>query len=88
MNDLVERNQNIRVNLRDSAFGEIAALYDTDVANYQNMSEQEQNILMNDLIPAWNSGIQEMSDKVAGEGGFIPTCEDAFDKIAETTRNY
>jgi len=26
-----------------------------------------------------------MSDKVAGEGGFIPTCEDAFEDIKEET---
>jgi len=26
-----------------------------------------------------------MSDKVAGEGGFIPVCEDAFEDIKEET---
>jgi len=29
-----------------------------------------------------------MSDAVAGEGGFIPTCEEAFEDIEEQTRSY
>jgi hypothetical protein len=77
-----------RQNLMESAFADLAALYSTDVANYNQMSADEQNILMNDLVPAWESGIQQMSDKVAGEGGFIPACEEAFDDITEKTKEY
>jgi len=88
INDKTEENLNIRNNLRESAFADIAALYNTDVANYNQMSQDEQNILMGDLVPAWQSGIQEMSDAVAGEGGFIPTCEEAFEDIEEQTRSY
>ena len=29
-----------------------------------------------------------MTDKFAGEGGFIPTCEDAFIRISEATQDY
>jgi len=29
-----------------------------------------------------------MADKVAGEGGFIPVCQDAFEEITEATENY
>jgi hypothetical protein len=43
---------------------------------------------MGELVPMWNSGIQQMSDKVAGDGGFIPACQDAFDRITEATKNY
>ena len=52
------------------------------------MSVDEQNILMGDLVPAWESGIQQMADKVAGEGGFIPVCEDAFNDITDATKAY
>ena len=52
------------------------------------MSIDEQNILMGDLVPAWESGIQQMADKVAGEGGFIPVCEDAFNDITDATKAY
>ena len=72
----------------ESAFADLAALYNTDVENYNQMSVDEQNILMGDLVPAWESGIQQMADKVAGEGGFIPVCEDAFNDITEKTKEY
>ena len=38
MNNLHKQNADIRNNLEDSAFGELASLYDTDVANYKEMS--------------------------------------------------
>ena len=72
----------------ESAFADLAALYNTDVENYNQMSVDEQNILMGDLVPAWESGIQQMADKVAGEGGFIPVCEDAFNDITDATKAY
>jgi len=72
----------------ESAFSDLAALYNTDVENYNQMSVDEQNILMGDLVPAWESGIQQMADKVAGEGGFIPVCEEAFENITEKTKDY
>lgn len=88
INDKTAQNAEARNNLMESAFADMAALYNTDVANYNQMSIDEQNILMGDLVPAWESGIQQMSDKVAGEGGFIPVCEQAFDSITEATKDY
>ena len=88
INDKTAQNVEARQNLMESAFADMAALYNTDVANYNQMSIDEQNILMGDLVPAWQSGIQQMSDKVAGEGGFIPVCEQAFDSITEATKDY
>jgi len=75
INDKTAENLVVRNNLMESAFADLAALYNTDVENYNQMSIDEQNILMGDLVPAWESGIQQMADTVAGEGGFIPTCE-------------
>jgi hypothetical protein len=72
----------------DSAFNDMAALYQTDVANYNQMSTDEKNILMGDLVPAWDSGIQQMADKVAGEGGFIPACQEAFENVDNATQDY
>lgn len=88
INGLVEQNEEIRLNLQESAFQELANMYDVDVSNFLNMSEEEKDILMNSIIPQWNSGIQEMTDKFAGEGGFISTCEDAFKKLEEATEDY
>jgi len=37
----------------ESAFADIAAIYNTDVENYNQMADNEKNILMGDLVPAW-----------------------------------
>jgi len=43
----------------------LAYLYDEDVQKFQNMSDAEQEILMKQLVPEWDIGIQKMIDKFA-----------------------
>lgn len=88
INRLTENNLTIREKLQESAFTNLAALYDTDVANFQNMSTAEKDIILNDLIPTWNSGIQEMADKFAGDGGFKDSCTEAFDQLGQAADAY
>ena len=88
INGLVEQNETIRSNLRDSAFEDLARLYEIDVSNFQNMSDEEQEILMSDLIPYWDSGVQHMADVFAGEGGFLGVCQEAFEQLHDATKDY
>jgi hypothetical protein len=53
INDKTAENLVVRTNLMESAFADIAAIYDTDVENYNQMADNEKNILMGDLVPAW-----------------------------------
>jgi hypothetical protein len=75
INDKMAENEVIRNNLTYSAFADRAFIYKEDLDNYLNMTDAEKDKLMSDLVPAWKSGIQEMSDAVSGEGGFIPTTQ-------------
>jgi hypothetical protein len=43
---------------------------------------------MNELVPEWDSGIQIMMNKIVEEGGFIPSTQDAFEKLHQATRDY
>lgn len=88
INGIVRDNEKIKQELHESTFLELADLYDEDYAKYATLAEAEQEILMDQMIPQWNDGIQEMIDKFAGEGGFIPTCQDALNQLAETTEQY
>lgn len=88
INGIIRDNEKIKQELHESTFLELADLYDEDYAKYATLAEAEQEILMDQMIPQWNDGIQEMIDKFAGEGGFIPTCEDALNQLAETTEQY
>lgn len=88
INGLVEQNQTIRSNLHESAFDELARLYNTDVENYRKMSEEERNILLNEMIPQWTSGVQQMADTFAGEGGLGEVCKESLAEISQATEDY
>ena len=78
INNMLAENAVIRQNLEQSAFEDLALLYDKNLEDYTNMTDAEKDTLMNDLVPAWGSGVQEMIDTMVGEGGFYPTCDEAF----------
>ena len=88
INGLVEQNETIRLNLHESAFTELADLYNTDLNNFQSLISEEQEVLLGQMIPQWDSGIQHMADTFAGEGGFIPTCKDAIEQLNAATETY
>ena len=88
INGLVEQNETIRLNLHESAFTELAELYDIDLENFKQLSEEQKDILLGDMIPQWESGIQDMADIFAGEGGFTNVCEDAMNDLKDATEDY
>ena len=88
INGLTEQNATVRENLHESAFDDLSRLYDVDVANFQNMSDEEKDVLMGDLLPYWESGVQHMTDVFAGEGGFLGVCKDAFEQLHDATKDY
>ncbi len=88
INGLTEQNATVRENLHESAFDDLARLYDVDVANFQDMSDEEKEVLMGDLLPYWESGVQHMTEVFAGEGGFLGVCKDAFEQLHDATKDY
>ena len=88
INGLVEQNETIRLNLHESAFTELAELYDIDLENFKQLSEDQKDILLGDMIPQWTSGVQDMADVFAGEDGFTNVCKDAMEDLKEATEDY
>lgn len=88
INYLTEQNLNIRNNLTSSAIEGLSDIYGIDVENFQAMTDAEKNLILNDLIPQWDSGVQQMIDKFAGEGGFEQVCQDVFDQLGQAARDY
>lgn len=99
INGLVASNEDIRKNLYESAFDALEGLYAKDADSFKEMTGQEidafrdltdtmKDLVLSDLIPQWDSNVQHMADVFAGEGGFIPTCKDAFIELDETTKDY
>lgn len=88
INGLVEQNETIRLNLHESAFDELADLYNIDVSNFQQLATDEQDVMLSQMIPQWESGVQHMADVFAGEGGFVPVCQKSMEDLDTVTKNY
>ena len=88
INGKLTQNEVIRANLTDSALQDYALLNNEDAKHYKNLSVEEKDLIMKDLVPTWASGIQVMMDTMTKEGGFVPTCQQAFEKIGEASKEY
>jgi len=88
INGIVEQNEKIRTDLRESAFMDLANLKQEEYDTYMNMTQEEQDVILNGLIPQWDDGIQQMISAIKDEGGFEPTTIDAFDNIQDAAEEY
>ena len=88
INGIVEENEVIRTNLRESAFDELVNLHQMELEEVEALSQAEKDIMLEEMVPQWTSGVQTMADAFAGEGGFIPTCKDALNELDGATKDY
>ena len=88
INGLAQQNTDIRVNLAGSAVNDLANLYSQDAANYEAMTLEEKESLVQNLLVPWGEGIQLMIDYINGEGGFLPVTQASFEDLTEVTRDY
>ena len=86
--DLVADNETIKSNLISSAIDEYADLYNINKENFINMTEEEKNAFMSNLVETWNSGLQQMADAISGEGGFQSIAENALNNIKTAEDEY
>ena len=73
-NNLLMQNADIRKNLEETALEE--------------MAQMNLDYTMEQIVPTWNSGVQQMMESFAGEGGLIPACSEAFGELTEITNQY
>ena len=76
INGVIKQNANIRINYEKSAFEAIGELYGLNAEDLQNMADTEKDILMNQLVPNWTNGIQDMIGQIVGEGGFLAAIQE------------
>ena len=84
---LTQQHEQLKLNLKDSAFQELAKMYGKDVEEYQKMSDQEQEILMNQTVPMWGSAMDLMADAI-GEQGLMGITKDAFQQLQSAVNDY
>ena len=85
--NLTHQNEQIRLNLMDSTFQSLANMYNTDVEYYQNMSDAEKNILMEQMVPAWGSAMQQMATLI-GQEGLMGIMQEVFDEMDEASADF
>lgn len=88
INGLTQQNEDLKRFMMEDTFNEMAKMYDTNVQNFKNMTDEEKDILMSDLVPYWKSSIQDMADAFAGAGGFGPITQDLFKDLIENSKEY
>jgi TP901 family phage tail tape measure protein len=79
---------NTETDLSNAAFDNLFDLYNINIESFKNMTAEQQDTLMNSMVPQWNSGVQQMIDKITAEGGFLPTCKNAFEELDQATEDY
>lgn len=88
INGLTQQNEDLKRFMMEDTFNEMAKMYDTNVQNFKNMTDEEKDILMNDMVPYWKSSIQDMADTFAGAGGFGPITQDLFKDLIDNSKDY
>lgn len=88
INGLTQQNEDLKRFMMEDTFNEMAKMYDTNVQNFKNMTDEEKDIFMNDMVPYWKSSIQDMADTFAGAGGFGPITQDLFKDLIDNSKDY
>lgn len=86
--DILDQFMSAETDLSNAAFDNLFNLYNVNIESFKTMTDEQQEILMGSLVPQWNTAVQMMVDNIAGAGGFIPTCKEAFEEIDEATQDY
>ena len=85
---LQEENERYRLSLIESAIDEKIQLNQLEKEDFINATDEKINKVMNDLVPQWKSGVQQMIDKWSGSGGFKETTEEAIDELISKDEEY
>ena len=88
INSLIDQNQDAKLNLYNSAFEDLSRLYGEDKQKFLSMTKEEQDAIMEGLVPQLTSGAKTLTDVFVAEGGFLPTCEDSLARINDETQKY
>ena len=71
-----------------TAFDLIFGLETENTEAFRNMADEEKRVIEEELIPQWNSGVDEMINKLADEGGFEQVATEIWNDITEKIKDY
>lgn len=75
-------------NLSGAAYDNLFNIYNENTAAFERMTQDQLDILTASFLPQFKSEYQQMADFIRGEGGFVPTCQEAFDQLTVLGEEY
>ena len=74
-----------RYNLQESAFDDLKYLHDR---TYEEMTDYEKELVMDEIVPTWNNGVQEMILAFSGENGFAELTKKSWKEMLDAQDAY
>ncbi len=74
--------------LYQGMFDNVSNMYTNNIDMFKNMTEEQKNMILGDMVPTWNSGVQNMVDAFSGEGGFEETVKNSLTELDSATYDY
>lgn len=77
-----------QTNLYDSGATEIAKIWDEEGKDFQALSDEEKRILVEEMLPQFETGVNDMIDKFSGPDGFEETTVGSMEELSQATQDY
>lgn len=79
---------NDQTDLTNEAYNNLFKLYDSSISKFHEMTDAQKAILVEEMLPEWNSTLAEMMNTISGKGGFETVCSEAFIKLEQASEEY
>ena len=80
--------QTSKYNLQESFFTDWVNLNDMTLESFKNLTDNEKDIIMTEMVPTWKNGITEMIEMITGEGGFVAVTQSAWENMVAAEKEY
>lgn len=88
MMQAAEDYQVAKHDLEESFFWDWVELNDMTLENFKNLTDNEIDIIMTEMVPTWKNGISEMGDIFSGPGGFAEVTQQSWEEIKQAENEY
>lgn len=86
--NITDQTVTAQENLYQSGSDEIAKIWDEQGKDFQALSDEEKRILVEEMLPQFDTGVNDMIEKFSGEGGFEEITVGSMEALSEATQNY
>lgn len=77
-----------QTNLYDSGATELEKIWDNQEKDFQDLSDEEKRVLVEEMLPQFETGVNDMIDKFSGPDGFEETTVGSMNALSDVTKEY